>query len=228
MRALSQPSIEDRVAEDIVIQDVFIQDVGKVRSVEDGRIVVETSDAGVTFRAKRAVSCLVEPAPDDVVLFAGKTSGDLYVLAVLEREDEDELVLRAEGDLTLQVDRGRFAVVASDGVDLVSSKDISLTSGELQVRASRGHVFVKRLELLSERLFGETEAVKLVSGKLERIADVVIDRVKRSYRFVEDMDQLRAGQIEHVAEETMRLKGENAFLQADKLTKVDGDQIHLG
>ncbi|MEZ4336773.1 MAG: DUF3540 domain-containing protein [Sandaracinaceae bacterium] len=204
--------------------DDVIQEVGAVRAVEDGRLVVHTG--GSTFRCKRAVSCLVEPQIDDVVLFAGRSSGDLYVLAVLERED-DAVTLVAPGDLTLKVDAGRFAV-ASEGIDLIARDDVSLTSAELQVRASRGHVFVKRLEYLGERLFGETAATKLVTGKLERVAEVLVDRLERSYRFVKDMDQLRAGHIEHVAEETVRLKGQNAFLQADQLTKVDGDQIHLG
>ncbi|MCA9610485.1 MAG: DUF3540 domain-containing protein, partial [Myxococcales bacterium] len=53
--------------------DDVIQEVGAVRAVEDGRLVVHTG--GSTFRCKRAVSCLVEPQIDDVVLFAGRSSG---------------------------------------------------------------------------------------------------------------------------------------------------------
>jgi len=206
--------------------DTVIQDIGRVRAVRGDRFAIEAAPGDPAFVAQRAVSCLVEPTLGDAVLFAGKPSGSLYILAVLERDD-DAVTLRAPGDLTVQVDAGRFTV-ASKGVDVVSSEDISLTSSEVQVRASRSKVFVRRVELLSERIFGETEALKLVASKVERIAERVVDRVGRSYRFVEEMDQLRAGSIEHVAEETIRLKGEHAFLQADGLTKVDGDQIHLG
>jgi len=206
--------------------DAVIQEIGRVREVRGDRFAIEATPGEPCFVARRAVSCLVEPALGDAVLFAGRPSGALYVLAVLERDD-DAVTLRAPGDLTLQVDAGRLTL-ASRGVDVVSSEDISLTSSEVRVRASRGQVFVRRLELLSEKLFGQSEAVKLVASEVERVAERVLDRVGRSYRFVEEMDQLRAGSIEHVAEETLRLKGEHAFLQADGLTKVDGDQIHLG
>ena len=50
--------------------------------------------------------------------------------------------------------------------------------------------------------------------------------MKRSYRAVEETDQLRAGQIDYVAKETLSLHGENALLTAEELVKVDGEQIH--
>lgn len=214
MRAATQHQLADDV----------IQEIGAIAAIEDGRFVIEGNGR---FRAKRAVSCLVEPEVGDEVLFAGRSSGDLYVLAVLERKAAGAVLVRAPGDLTIKAD-GRIAIASPEGVDVVTSKNIALTGGGIEVRAGHGHVFVRHLDFIGEKLVGEVEALKVVSGKIERIAERVIERVKRSYRFIEEMDQLRAGQIEYVAEETMRLKGENAFVQADKLAKVDGDQIHLG
>jgi uncharacterized protein DUF3540 len=208
-----------------VARDEVVQDLGTIVEVNDDGLVVE-SELG-RFRAVRAVSCLVEPELDDEVLFAGRPSGKLYVLAVLERHSS-KITVSGPGDLCVRTQKGRFAVAAAEGVDLVSSRDISLTSNEVQVRASRGLMFVKDLEFLGERLFGQVDAVKVCSQKIERFVERVVDRVKRSYRFIEDADHVRAGQVDYVSENSMRLKGHNAFLHADLLVKLEGDQIHLG
>jgi len=53
-------------------------------------------------------------------------------------------------------------------------------------------------------------------------------RVKNAYRRVEGMDQLRAQHIDHAADKTMSLRGENTLMTAKQLVKVDGEQIHMG
>lgn len=102
------------------LEDQVLQDVGDIVSTNDDRITIACD--GATFTARRAVSCLVEPRVGDHVLFAGRLSGDLYVLAVLERNEGAEVVMRVAGDLTLKVDHGRFAVAADEGVDIVSKR----------------------------------------------------------------------------------------------------------
>jgi hypothetical protein len=52
--------------------------------------------------------------------------------------------------------------------------------------------------------------------------------VKRSYRFVEEADQVKAQRIDYAAEKSVCLRGENALVVAEELVKVDGGQIHLG
>ncbi len=208
-----------------VVEDHVIQEMGEIVMASDGRFSIACESG--TYTARRAVSCLVEPAVGDRVLFAGKPSSELFVLAVLERSS-DEVVVQVPGDLTLQVDRGRFAVAARDGVDLVSKAQVALTAGAVEVRASRGHVFLKHLELIGETVFGDVGSMKSVVGKVERLAKHAIERIERSYRFIEEAEHVRAGSFEVVAEDTMRIKGENAFVQAEMLVKVDGDQIHLG
>lgn len=89
-------------------------------------------------------------------------------------------------------------------------------------------MFVRRLEAVGDTLFGDVRSVKTIVGKLERVAEHAIERITRSYRFIEEAEHVRAGSFEVVASEAMRLKGENSFVQAENLVKIDGDQIHLG
>lgn len=210
----------------IIVDDEILQDVGIVVDVEDNGFLVQ-SEAG-QFHTKRAVSCLVEPEKDDEVLFAGRQTGDLFILAVLERPEGTVTRLCLPGDLTVQLKQGRFVVAAADGVDLVSTKDVTMTSQGLRVRANEGHLFFNQLHYLGSRAVAELEQVKTVIGLFDSVLERFSQRVKRSYRFVEEIDQLRAEQVDYAAKQNLRLRGKNALITAKALVKVDGDQIHLG
>jgi len=53
-------------------------------------------------------------------------------------------------------------------------------------------------------------------------------RVQRSTRFVEESDQIRAGDIDHRAESTLQMRAETMLMTADVVVRVDADQIHMG
>ena len=195
------------------------EETGKVVGRKGAELMVESGSGA--YAAKRAVSCLVEPEPGDLVLAAVTQSGAAYVLAVLERPLGAPAILSAEGDLSIRLPSGRFAVAAQEGVDLVSAKDISVVAGELKVTAASGAVAVSRLSFVSALVQGEIERVKL-------LAESVYQRVKRSYRVVEEIDQVKAERIDYAAKEHISLHGKNALITAESLVKVDGDQIHLG
>jgi hypothetical protein len=68
----------------------------------------------------------------------------------------------------------------------------------------------------------------VVADSCDSVFDRLLQRVKRSYRFVEEHDQVRAAQIDYVAQNNASLRGENTLITAKDLVKVDGEQIHLG
>ena len=92
--------------------DEVFHEYGTVVEVKDRHTyVIETSSG--TYHARRAVSCLVEPVKGDEVLFAGPQSGDLYVLAILERESGEALEVSPHGDMVIKLSDGRFVIAAS-------------------------------------------------------------------------------------------------------------------
>ncbi len=76
--------------------------------------MVET-DSG-EYRAKRALSCLVEPTAGDFVLVASHPAGASYVLAVLERDAGAATQLSVDGDLNVCLAGGKFTVAAREGI----------------------------------------------------------------------------------------------------------------
>lgn len=207
-------------------QSYQVQADGIVTGLEGGVVTLEC-EYGKVF-ARRAVSCLVEPAIGDRVLVAGDLYEDLFVIAVLEQGDASATRITVDGDLHLGVPNGRFSIVSAQGVDLVSAGDIALTSSELSVRSDKGHVFFDQLSYVGRKVLAQAGAFKFVGGMFDTIAERISQKVKRSYRVVEEIDQVRSNQIDYRAEKNMSLKGQNALVTADELVKIEGDQIHLG
>jgi hypothetical protein len=206
-------------------------DEGTVVDVKDGILTVRVGDFDVS--ARRAKSCLVAPEPGDEVLVSFGRGGRCFVLALLERQEGDgeapaKTTLSVEGDLEVNVAKGRFGVRAARGVALTSGDEVSLVGKALHVSALEGTIFVQKLAYLGSRLRAEVEAIKTLGTVCDSVFDRVSQRVKRSFRTVEDIDQLKAKKIDYAAESTMALRADNAVVQAKEIVKVDAGQIQLG
>jgi hypothetical protein len=70
--------------------------------------------------------------------------------------------------------------------------------------------------------------IALVAQEADTILTRLTQRAKRVFRFVEEIDQTRAGTVDLRAENLIGIRGENAIISARVLAKVDGEQIHLG
>ncbi|MDY7224857.1 DUF3540 domain-containing protein [Hyalangium rubrum] len=208
-------------------QKEAFQESGTVMETGDGGALTVRTESGM-YGARRAFSCLVEPMVGDVVLLSGLPGGQCYVLAVLERESDAPARLVSEGNLEVRLPRGRFVVAAQEGVDLVSAQEVSVTAGGVRVHATEGNVVVRQLSVLGAFVRAEFDRIKVMAESCDSVFDRMLQRVKRSYRFVEEHDQVRAAQIDYVAQNNASLRGENTLITAKDLIKVDGEQIHLG
>lgn len=202
------------------------QEIGAVIRTAGSAFVVETE--GGEISAKRAASCLLEPAPGDMVLVAIASADQAYVLAVLEREEGAPGRISVDGDLDVELRRGRFRVTAEEGVTLASAKDVSVVGSGVNVRAITSEVALQSLSFLSTVVRAEVEKAKLLAGSLDSVLDRLSQRVKRAYRVVEESDHLRATRVDYVAKETMGLHGANTLVTAEELVKLEGEQIHVG
>jgi hypothetical protein len=70
--------------------------------------------------------------------------------------------------------------------------------------------------------------VAFVGQELESVFTRLTQRAKRVFRFVEELDQTRAGTVDLRADKLVAVRGENAIISARVLAKLDGEQIHLG
>ncbi|MBL9027108.1 MAG: DUF3540 domain-containing protein [Myxococcales bacterium] len=204
--------------------ETVFQSMGPVIRVEGDVFVVQT-DRG-ELRSRRAVSCLVAPELHDFVLVACQNK-EAYVLAVLERESP-HTTLVSEGDMNLQTRAGKVRLTAAEGVDVVTPKALNLVSQELAMHAHTAKLMLEDVVALGTRVVAELAETRLRGNVLDKVFERVSERVKRSFRRVEEIDQLKAKQLDYLTEETMSLRSENMVATAKDLVKVDGEQIHFG
>ena len=172
--------------------------------------LITLSREGERVTACRAVSCLVEPEPGDLVLLGGAASR-LYVLAVLERAGGAPVCLAVAGDM-----------------EIAAGGRLALRSEALDVAATTGAVTVGALSLAGGKVSVRFGAMTLVADAIESLVTRLMTRAKRSYRFVEESEQLRAADIDYRAEGHLHLRGETSTVQARVLVKMDANQIHMG
>ncbi|NMJ42621.1 DUF3540 domain-containing protein [Roseomonas sp. JC162] len=176
----------------------------------DGGAVLLLRD-GQEEEARRAFSCLVEPAPGDFVL-VGRAGGQAYVLAVLERRGDAAMRLAMPDGATIGDGAGR----------------LNLAAGTLVVETEATQLATRHLDLVATRTEAHLGRVGLFAEAIETIAQRIIGRFRNVFRFVEETEQLRARDIDQRASGHLNMRGATASLQAKALVKLQGDQIHLG
>lgn len=190
----------------------LFQTTGCVVEVKDGKFAVET-DEGLLWAA-RAVSCLVAPETNDLVALMGGQAEALFVVAVLDRSSSSDARIAPDGNLTFDLRAGHFSVQASEGVNLVSSARVAVAARKVEVRSRQGEFVI--------------DTIRVVGNAVDSLLDRLSQKVRVSLRHVEEVDLVRAGQIDYSSRGLTRLHGEDVAMTASGLVKAQGSQIHLG
>lgn len=201
------------------------QEVAIVVGVSGRSLRVRSSSGEV--EARRAASCLLDPALGDEVLVAHHERGS-HVLAVLERDDAAPARLSAEGDLEIAAASGRVSVSGRDGVELITPAEATIAAGSARLSAARADAVVGVLSLLGDSLTAKVDRIKTVAQSVETVAERLVQRLDRAYRFIARSETVRAEYLEIEARAAFHVKAETTLVNSGGLTKIDGSQIHLG
>ncbi|HTJ83273.1 MAG TPA: DUF3540 domain-containing protein [Polyangiaceae bacterium] len=202
-------------------------------SIEDGAVLLTDGSTSVVrmrcgdVRARRAESCLVEPAPKDRVLVA-RSGDEAFVLAVLSRDKPGAVRIAADAPIEIVSKKGDVSLVAGGDVSILAGKSTSVTAPDLVVNASRGRARVDDLGFVGKIATVGVSMLKTVADAAEHTAGRLVERLGRSYRFVEETEHVRARDIDMRTEHNLQLRGEHTVVVARKVVKVDGTQIHMG
>ncbi|MBK6516587.1 MAG: DUF3540 domain-containing protein [Polyangiaceae bacterium] len=176
--------------------------------------------------AQRAKSCLVAPDVGDSVLCALHADG-CHLLAVLDGAEGAATRLTARGDLQVEA-TGRLELSGAEGVAVKTRGILTLAADALGVSAERATAVVPEVGLIGKLLRVDAAKVVVVAAELDHVVERMTQRLKRALRFVEGLDQTRAGTVDVRADDLASVRGENTIVSARMLAKVDGEQIHIG
>lgn len=198
----------------------------EVTAADDGRLTLR--EPGLRYEARRAASCLLEPAPGDTVLATHTADGQAYVLAVLTRPEGAPSTLRLDSDAQLCAPGGRLEIAARDGVDLRTPGTLSMAAAALDMTAATGKVAVRSLTVAGETARAGWDRVKLVARQSESVADQVVQQMKTRLCRVASLDLLRAKNLQQKVDDLYALGTGHALIRARKQVKLDGEQIIVG
>jgi hypothetical protein len=192
----------------------------------DGCTATAERDGAVTA-ARVAFSCLVRPEPGDRVMVSGDGE-TVWIVAVLERVTDAPVRLFAEGNIAITSVTGSISLLAANDVNVDAGARVSVAASEIDMHAGIARFVLDELLQIGRRANLYVAKIRSVGEMVETFAEHVLTRAKRGTRFIEESDQLRAGDVDHRAEGTLQLSAKTAFVTADTVVRVDAEQIHMG
>jgi len=165
---------------------------------------------GRGWHCRRAVSCVIAPQTGDTVLISA-VDNQMWLLAVLERGNNDATELSVPGDLR----------IASQGA-------LSLSSEALNVSAAKGDCHISEMTYSGDKISAWVTLSRIVGKRAESVWQTVTQLSHNLFRTTRQTEQVRAGQLDMKAEDYLRMHAHNTVITSKAITKVDSEQIHMG
>jgi len=195
---------------------------------DNGAFGVKTS-FGMTD-ARLAVSCLVQPQPDDRVLLSIDLEGIAYILSVLESGTEQgtgtELVF--EGDVSLHAKNGSLQFMADASLNLCGGESVDVATDRLTVNAHKGEAAISRLTFLGRTLTSQVKRIVAVAKTVEQNFRRLTQRMESTERYVEDHEEIQTGSTRYLVADTLTTHAGNTLNISEELHTMQAEQIHMG
>lgn len=177
------------------------------------------ASGGVDSRGRRAASCLLEPAIGDSVACLIVAPDQWWILAVLQRDEGADHVLRLNGPT--RIDTGDAPLTATAGAITLQSESFVLKAARADIQADESLLTGREL-----RVIGNT--LRMVGAKLSTVFDRVVHYSKHHTRTTDGIDRVSGTHVEIEAKQLLRQKAEHVFVNGEKLVKTTSAQVQIG
>ncbi|MFH1139992.1 MAG: DUF3540 domain-containing protein [Pseudomonadota bacterium] len=205
-----------------------VLEYGRVLAGTGDRFVVDTPRGKLT--AEKAVGCLVQPRPGDLILASVDGPEQGFILSVLRRgplgTGETDLVF--DGQVNIQVRGGSLAVSAEQELSLASGEDLTLVSDRVSVNAREGRARFKEAFFTAGFLNSRIERIKAAAESVDQVFHRLTQRLFESFRYVKDHEEIQAGSQRTLVEDVLTVHSKNAVFMSEEIHKIDAGQVHLG
>lgn len=197
-----------------------VMEYGIIESRDDSFFAVST-EMGM-LEASRAVSCIVAPEIGDIVLICVDQTGTCYVLSILERDG------RSQGNTDLAFDGNLNIRVSGGSLSLASDEGLSLASPSFHLDAEEATVRIDKTSFFGRLVENNIAKLKLLAESVDSIIKRTVERVRSSYRYVEEHEEVQSASTRMIVDGTLTMHTKNTMHIAEGHVKIDAEQIHLG
>ncbi|MDP9994095.1 hypothetical protein J2W28_006479 [Variovorax boronicumulans] len=184
---------------------------------KEGALVVASGD--LRLHATRAASCLLEPAAGDSVACLRIAPNEVWIMAVLQREESTPNVVSCAGHMRIAVQGGALELEAAR---------VGLKSQQLDIATEKTTVATETADVVGRQLRVIGTSIKVIGSIMSSVMDRVQHFSKSYLRTTEGIDRVAATHLECEATQLMRLEGEHTLINGRELIKARGAQIHFG
>jgi len=110
----------------------------------------------------------------------------------------------------------------------LQNRRIEMRAPEVSASAERGDVRIAEASLTGTRILARYREAKISVGRLETLAETLIEKAKNVYRTVEELSQLKTGRLRTLVDSTFFFKSKRAFVNSEEDYKIKAEKIHLG
>ncbi len=167
---------------------------------------------GISLKAKKAFSCLVEPLVDDKVSL-NIDGEEVYIIAILERKK------------SLGMD-----IVVKNGINITAlNGDITLNTKEtINSFASKANIVISEVSFLTKIATLKSKSINIIASTYQGVMDSMTLRHKTLHKFVDGHEEhqsissrriIKGSDIHHVEENITIVKGQ---------MKIDASLVNIG
>jgi hypothetical protein len=189
---------------------------GRIIKIQDGHIHIEYQ--GQIINAQKAFSCLVEPKLHDTVLFCQDQHQQAYVIAILQREEDDSMHLQLAPNTTL----------ASSEKLTLHSEQINQLSVKSLLKTKEATLDFQQGLIKGEKLHSHIRHIHSISDLINTMAKQAIQKFNTYVRKSETSDQVQAAQMGRKVDGLYTMNSKHTIMVSQKDTKIDGEHIHMG
>jgi hypothetical protein len=193
--------------------------IGRVVKVAAGSQISLDID-GSPVVARRAASCLLEPAVGDDVLI-GRSRAESYVLAILVRTGP------ASASLSVNVPNEEVVLRGGDVV-LSAERELRLEAAALAVRTRRFALVAEVMSFVGQTLTQFLERWRSSARSVEIVATDIAMKAARRTSLVEETDVLQAGTLVQTIATAAVTSAQSAVVAAEQDLRLDGERVTVG
>ena len=198
---------------------------GLVMEWEEDRYRIDTDD-GASLWVRKAEGCLLQPDIGDRVLITTDAAAGGYILMVLDKVGACyEMVF--PGEASLRTETGPLKLQA-DNVIVRGDKSVALEAPDIEITGISGKVRFAACSLLAGIMEVRSKKAVQAIDILDSVVGRVTERVRDSFRWIENLEQIRARRIRTIVKDRFSVKAGHASLISEEEVTIDGKKIHIG
>jgi len=176
---------------------------------------------GVSIKAHKAFSCLVEPKVSDEVVIYRDDRHKLYITDILHRPEPSAIEILAKDGLHIKT--------ADADLDLSSGQDIRLNASRaLDAYAEKANVVVSKVRFLTRLVTFRSETLRVITTLYHGVIDDLHLKSKHVTRFVSGHEELQCDSSRKIVKESDIYSVKESITIAEGQVKIDAEQINMG